>query len=67
MMLPIPEEVTRRGQSKLPQILVRPIYRGRDLIRPVGYETVDAVAGVIIERNGRRYQVRENGSQRRIR
>lgn len=63
MILPIPREVTRIGPATLPQILVRPL-RHKGAI--VDYETVDFVPGVVLERNGKRYQIQANGSQKRI-
>jgi hypothetical protein len=49
-----------------PQILVRPLYRKDNPIKPVAYQTIDFVPGAVIDRNGKRYQLQPNGSQRRM-
>ena len=61
-----PIELPRVGESSLPQILVRPLYHADDPMKVVGYESVDFVPGIIIERCGRQYEVQKNGSQRRV-
>lgn len=51
---------------KIPQILVRNLYRKDDPTKVVAHETVDAIPGIIIERCGKRYQLQKDGSQRRV-